>query len=223
METNVIGTQNLLNLSRDKNEKDQDFRYLQISTDEVYGSLKKDDAPFSELHQITPNSPYSASKASADLLVHSYFKTFNLPTIITRCSNNYGPNQHAEKLIPTMINRAIKNEKLPVYGDGSNIRDWIHVDDHNRGIWLAFTKGRPGQVYNFGGNTELSNLVIVKKILSILKKPESLISFVQDRKGHDWRYAINFEKAKRELGFSPTVDFTNGLKETVEWFRCRKN
>jgi dTDP-glucose 4,6-dehydratase len=218
VETNVLGTLNLLNLALKLQKKNSDFRFLHVSTDEVYGSLKESDPAFSENHHIAPNSPYSASKASSDLLVRAYFETFKLNTVITRCSNNYGPFQFTEKLIPLMIQNAISNKSLPVYGDGKNIRDWIYVDDHNRGVWAAFTKGKSGEVYNFGGNSEKRNIDVVKDLLRILKKPESLISYVVDRLGHDWRYAMDASKALKELGWSPLVSFEEGLEKTVEWY-----
>ena len=218
VETNVLGTLNLLNLSLKLQKRNPDFRFLHVSTDEVYGSLNENDPAFTEGNQIAPNSPYSASKASSDLLVRAYFETFKLKTVITRCSNNYGPYQFPEKLIPLMIQRACSDKPLPVYGDGKNIRDWIYVDDHNRGVWAAFTKGKAGEVYNFGGNSEMRNIDVVKQLLSILKKPDSLISFVEDRLGHDWRYAMDATKALKELGWEPEVTFENGLSLTVDWY-----
>lgn len=219
VETNVIGTLNLLNSSIKAAEYDPLFKFVQISTDEVYGTLNEEDPPFTEKHQLSANSPYSASKASADLLVRSYHETFKLNTCITRCSNNYGPYQFPEKLIPLMTLNALKNKKLPVYGSGRNIRDWIFVDDHNRGVWMVFEKGLPGEVYNFGGNSERRNLDVVKSILELTQKNESLIEFITDRKGHDWRYAIDFSKANKQLGWAPLMNFEDGLKLTVEWYR----
>jgi dTDP-glucose 4,6-dehydratase len=216
IETNVLGTLNLLNASL--NSKSQDFKFVHVSTDEVYGSLLETDSSFTEEDPIKPNSPYSASKASSDLLAVAYFKTFNLPVCITRCSNNYGPYQFPEKLIPLMIDNALKGIPLPVYGDGKNIRDWIFVDDHNDGIWATFLKGKPGEIYNFGGAAEKRNIEVVKTLLTILGKAESLISFVEDRKGHDWRYAVNFEKATKELGWFPKVTFEKGIKLTADWY-----
>lgn len=215
VETNVLGTLCLLNAALKMFNNKKNFRYLQISTDEVYGHLNENDPPFTETTPLAPRSPYSASKASADLLVHSFFTTYQLPIIITRCSNNYGPYQFPEKLIPLMIDRAIHNEKLPVYGQGLNIRDWIHVDDHNRGIWSAYQYGRAGEVYNFGGGAEKRNIDIVKLILAILNKDDSLIEYVTDRLGHDHRYAMDYSKAKRELGFTPKIDFETGLATTI--------
>ncbi|MBT3586680.1 MAG: dTDP-glucose 4,6-dehydratase [Halobacteriovoraceae bacterium] len=214
--TNVMGTLNLLRASQE-NAK-EGFRFLHVSTDEVYGTLGENDPAFCEETPLATNSPYSASKAGSDLLVRSYFHTFGLDTVITRCSNNYGPFQFPEKLIPLMIFRAQKDQELPVYGDGRNIRDWIYVEDHNEGVWAAFTKGKAGEVYNLGGASEKRNIEVVKTLLEKLKKPESLIAYVEDRKGHDWRYAINFSKAERELGWAPTVTFEAGLQKTIDWY-----
>jgi dTDP-glucose 4,6-dehydratase len=216
VETNVLGTLNLLNSSMSLGK--DDFKFVHVSTDEVYGTLSEDDPAFTEQNPIEPNSPYSASKASSDLLVRSYFETYKLHTVTTRCSNNYGPFQFPEKLIPVMISNALEDKSLPVYGDGRNIRDWIYVDDHNRGVWACFLKGKAGEAYNFGGNAEKRNLEVVKTLLSILKKPESLITFVEDRKGHDWRYAMDYSKATRELGWEPQVTFEEGLSNTVNWY-----
>lgn len=216
VETNVLGTLNLLNASLHFGAKD--LRFCHVSTDEVYGELTEHEPAFTEDHKIAPNSPYSASKAGSDLLVRSYHETFGLDTVMTRCSNNYGPFQFPEKLIPVMIAKAISDEKLPVYGDGKNIRDWIFVDDHNIGVWDVFLKGKKGEVYNLGGDSEKRNLEVVKTILKILNKPESLISFVEDRKGHDWRYAMDFSKAKRDFGFEPQVTFEEGIQKTVDWY-----
>lgn len=219
VETNVIGTLNLLNEAIRIQEKNPDFRFTHVSTDEVYGSLKEDDPAFTELTPLSANSPYSASKASSDLLVRAYVETFKLNAVITRCSNNYGPYQFPEKLIPLMTLNAMKDKSLPVYGNGKNIRDWIFVDDHNRGIWLAFTKGKMGEVYNFGGAAERRNIDVVKTILDILEKPHSLINYVEDRKGHDWRYAIDFTKAEKELGWKPELNFEKGIQLTVDWYK----
>lgn len=216
VETNVLGTLNLLNAALKFGKKD--FRFCHVSTDEVYGQLNESDPPFTELNQIAPNSPYSASKASSDLLVRSYFETFKLNTVITRCSNNYGPYQFPEKLIPLMISNALENKPLPVYGNGKNIRDWIFVDDHNVGVWEIYNRGRAGEVYNLGGNSERRNIDVVKTILKILGKPESLINFVEDRKGHDWRYAMDYSKIKNELSWSPSVSFEEGLGKTIKWY-----
>lgn len=218
VQTNVNGTLNLLNLAMRAHNAGRKFRYLQVSTDEVYGALSESDPAFTEDNPIQPNSPYSASKASGDLLVRSYVETFKLDAITTRCSNNYGAYQFPEKLIPLIIKNAVADKNLPVYGDGRNIRDWIHVDDHCAGIWAAFTKGQSGEVYNFGGQAEMRNIDIVKLILKHLNKSEDLIEFVEDRKGHDWRYAIDFSKAKKELDWTPTMSFEQGLKDTITWY-----
>lgn len=211
--TNVLGTQVLLDVSREFGVK----RYVQISTDEVYGSLGPEGA-FTEEHPIAPNSPYAASKAAADLLVRAYYKTHGMDVVITRCSNNYGPYQFPEKLIPLMISNALNDQELPVYGDGGNVRDWIHVHDHCRAIDLILREGRPGEVYNIGGGSEYPNIDIVKYILRRLDKPESLIRFVVDRPGHDRRYAMDFSKLQRELGWQPIVSFEEGMNQTISWY-----
>lgn len=213
-ETNIFGTINLLNLAKKNKVK----KYLQISTDEVYGSLSFNDASFDENHQLAPNSPYSASKASADLLVRAYYKSFNLPVNITRCSNNYGPYQFPEKLIPLMINNALSNKKLPVYGKGINVRDWIHVKDHCKAILMVLLEGKIGEIYNVGGDSEVANIDLVKDLLKILDKPESLITFVTDRPGHDLRYAINHDKITKDLNWRPEIKLDNGLEMTVKWY-----
>jgi dTDP-glucose 4,6-dehydratase len=214
LETNILGVQSLLDCARKHGVQ----RYLQVSTDEVYGSLGFEDPAFTENNPLKPNSPYSASKTSADLLVRAYHETFGVNAVITRCSNNYGPFQFPEKLIPLMINNATHDKPLPVYGDGSNVRDWIYVDDHCRGILDALEQGQAGEVYNFGGNAEISNLELVKKLLSILGKSEDLITFVKDRPGHDLRYAMDFSKSAAQLGWGPRVDFESGLANTVQWY-----
>lgn len=214
VDTNVAGTQRLLDAARRFGVK----RFVHISTDEVYGTLGPD-GKFSEQTPLAPNSPYSASKAGADMLVRAAHETYGLDTVITRCSNNYGPYQFPEKLIPLMFSRAMADEPLPVYGDGQNVRDWIFVTDHCRGVELALTKGAPGEVYNFGGASEKPNLEVVRTILAALGKPESLIHFVTDRPGHDRRYAMDFSKAARELGFAPEYDFTRGIQVTMDWYR----
>ncbi len=211
--TNVLGTQVLLDVSREFGVK----RYVQISTDEVYGSLGPDGA-FTEEHAIAPNSPYAASKAAADLLVRAYQKTHGMDVVITRCSNNYGPYQFPEKLIPLMISNALDDQELPVYGDGGNVRDWIHVHDHCRAIDLILREGTSGEVYNIGGASERPNIDIVKYILHRLDRPESLIRFVEDRPGHDRRYAMDFSKLQRELGWQPIVGFEEGLNQTISWY-----
>ncbi|HOJ79104.1 MAG TPA: dTDP-glucose 4,6-dehydratase [Bacillota bacterium] len=211
--TNILGTQVLLDLTRKYNVK----RYLQISTDEVYGSLGAT-GYFTEETPLAPNSPYSASKASADLLVRAAYHTFNLPVMITRCSNNYGPYQFPEKLIPLMISNALEGKELPVYGDGLNVRDWLHVRDHCRAIDLVFHQGTPGEVYNVGGNNEKANIEIVELILKELGKPKSLIKYVKDRPGHDRRYAIDASNIKQKLGWEPQIAFEDGIRETITWY-----
>ena len=201
VQTNIVGTQCLLDASKAHGIE----RFIHISTDEVYGTLKKDDAPFTEAHQIQPNSPYAASKAASDLLVRSYVETFNFPAIITRCSNNYGPYQFPEKLIPLMIHNAKNNIPLPVYGDGQNIRDWVHVDDHCAAIAAVLNKGQLGEVYNIGGECELKNIDIVKKIITQCNADEGLIQYVKDRPGHDFRYAMNISKIKRVIHISQGI------------------
>jgi dTDP-glucose 4,6-dehydratase len=189
-----------------------------VSTDEVYGSLGPTGL-FTEETPLAPSSPYSASKAGSDLLALAYAHTFGVPVVVTRCSNNYGPYQFPEKLIPLMIANALRDQPLPVYGDGRNVRDWIHVDDHCRGLLAALEQGRAGQVYNLGASSERQNLDIVKEVLGLLGKPESLIRFVKDRPGHDRRYAIDSSKARRELGWGPRVRFEDALAATVAWYR----
>jgi dTDP-glucose 4,6-dehydratase len=211
--TNVLGVQVLLDTAL----KYKVERLLHVSTDEVYGSLGQD-GRFTEDLPLKPNSPYSASKAAADLLVRSYIKTYGLDAVITRCSNNYGPYQFPEKLIPLMIANAIEEKDLPVYGDGRNVRDWIHVKDHCRGIVMVAQKGISGEAYNMGGNAEKENIEIVKDILRSMGKPETLIKFVKDRPGHDFRYAMDYSKIERKLGWKPTVVFEEGLQSTVDWY-----
>lgn len=217
-ETNVFGTMNLLNEAIKMQKLIHDFKFVHVSTDEVYGSLNDIEPAFTENHPICPNSPYSASKAGSDLMVRAYHETYKLNTCITRCSNNYGPYQFPEKLIPRMIEFALKDKKLPVYGSGLNIRDWIYVEDHNEGVWRVFKDGHAGHVYNLGGNSERKNIDVIKAILNYLGKPETLIEYVEDRKGHDWRYAINFSKAKNELNWQPKLNFEEGIKKTVQWY-----
>jgi dTDP-glucose 4,6-dehydratase len=217
--TNIVGTQNLLELSLKTNVK----KYIQISTDEVYGHLQLNDSPFTETTPINPRSPYSATKASADLLVNAYNTTYGLNTCITRCSNNFGKNQHEEKLIPKIIKNAKNKNTIPIYGLGNNIRDWIYVEDHIRGIDMVIENGVSGETYNFGGkNSEVSNLDLCKKILYIMSEQygdlEYLIQFVDDRKGHDFRYSIDYSKAKNELGWEPIFEFEESLKKTVEYY-----
>ena len=213
LRTNVMGTQVLLEMAL----KYQVKRFIQISTDEVYGSLPETGF-FTEETPLAPNSPYSASKAGADFLVRSYGHTYGMDAVITRCSNNYGPYQFPEKLIPLMITNALEDEPLPVYGDGMNVRDWLHVEDHCRAVWAVLDKGRGGEAYNIGGSNEWHNLALVKELLQILKKPDSLITFVKDRPGHDRRYAIDASKIRNEIGWEPIYDFASGLHQTVEWY-----
>lgn len=212
--TNVLGTQNLLEAARQAEIP----RFVHISTDEVYGSLGPD-GQFTEDTPLAPNSPYSASKASSDLLARAYFHTHGMPVIITRCSNNYGPYQFPEKLIPLVWLKASRNEPIPVYGDGLNVRDWIHVLDHCRGVEAALFKGTPGAVYNFGGDAERTNLDVVRTILRLSGRDEKLISFVKDRPGHDRRYAMSFTRATRDLQWTPAFSFEDGMARTLDWYR----
>ncbi|MFA5929108.1 MAG: dTDP-glucose 4,6-dehydratase [Candidatus Margulisiibacteriota bacterium] len=216
--TNVLGTQILLDVARQSWKGDSAKRFIHVSTDEVYGSLGAT-GYFTELTPLAPNSPYSASKTGSDLLVRAYFETYGFPGIITRCSNNYGPYQFPEKLVPLMISNAMTDKALPVYGDGLYVRDWLHVLDHCRAIDTVLHLGQPGEVYNIGGNNEWKNIDIVKLILKILNKPESLISYVKDRPGHDRRYAIDAGKIKKELGWEPKYTFEQGISETISWYQ----
>lgn len=213
IKSNVLGTQVLLNAAKNLGVE----KYIQISTDEVYGTLGET-GYFSETTPLQPNSPYSASKAGGDLITRAYFETFDLPVNITRCSNNYGPYQFPEKLIPLMISNALEDKKLPIYGDGKNIRDWLHVYDHCQAIDLVLHEGKLGEVYNIGGHNERQNIQIVKLILEALGKDESLIEFVADRLGHDRRYAIDADKIRNELGWEPKYTFETGIKETIQWY-----
>jgi dTDP-glucose 4,6-dehydratase len=218
IETNVRGTQVLLEAARELRVK----RFLHVSTDEVYGSLGPTGL-FTEETPLAPSSPYSASKAGSDLLALAYAHTFGMEVVVTRCSNNYGPWQFPEKLIPLMIANALEDKPLPVYGDGQNVRDWIHVEDHCRGLLAALGGGQRGQVYNFGAASERRNLEIVKAVLALVGKPESLIQFVKDRPGHDRRYAIDAAKAHRELGWAPRHRFEDALAATVTWYRAHRD
>ena len=213
IETNVQGTLNLLQASKELGVE----RFLQVSTDEVYGTLGAT-GYFYETTPLAPNSPYSASKASADMLVRAYHETFNLPVLNTRCSNNYGPYQYPEKLIPFFISRLLKDEKVPVYGDGLNVRDWLYVYDHCEAIDVVLHKGKIGEVYNIGGHNEKTNMEITRLILSAMGKDESSIEYVQDRLGHDRRYAISNDKITSELGWSPSLTFEEGIKITIDWY-----
>ena len=231
VQTNVVGTFSLLEEARGwwsalpATEK-QDFRFLHVSTDEVYGSLGPGDPPFSEQTAYTPNSPYSASKAGSDHLVRAYHHTYGLPTLTTNCSNNYGPFQFPEKLIPLIIHHALAGKPLPVYGDGSNVRDWLYVGDHCAAIRAVLTRGRTGETYNIGGGAEMKNIDVVQAVCAILDSARprgegayaSLITHVKDRPGHDWRYAIDATKIRAELGWAPTESFESGLRNTVQWY-----
>ena len=211
--TNVMGTQVLLDAAKSSNIK----RFVHVSTDEVYGSISEGSWP--EDHPLLPNSPYSASKAGSDLLVRAYNRTHKLDTVITRCSNNYGQYQFPEKVMPLFITNIIEGKKVPLYGNGLNVRDWLHVDDHCRGIALALTKGRAGEVYNIGGGTELTNVELTHKILKAMGVGEEFIQPVEDRKGHDLRYSVDISKINKELGYSPQVNFEEGLEQTINWYK----
>jgi dTDP-glucose 4,6-dehydratase len=214
VEANVLGTQTLLEVARRHGVS----RFVQVSTDEVYGSLGPDDPPFTEESPLAPNSPYSASKASADLFCRAYVETYGLHVSITRCSNNYGPYQYAEKLIPLFIHRALNDEPVPLYGDGMNVRDWLHVEDHCRAVLTVLENGAAGRVYNVGGGNEHTNLETTRLVLDALGKPEGPIQHVTDRLGHDRRYAIDSSRLQRELGWRPRHTFEEGLRETVRWY-----
>jgi len=227
IKTNVLGTQALLDVAKQYwkinqinkycTEYRENVKFIHISTDEVYGTLGKE-GYFTEETNLSPNSPYSASKASADMMVRAYYETYKLPVVITRCSNNYGPYQYTEKLIPLMIQYAIQNIPLPVYGDGKQVRDWLHVEDHCTAIDTVLHNGRVGEVYNIGGNNEKENIETIKMILNYLNKSEDLIEFIQDRLGHDRRYAIDNTKISKELGWSPSITFDEGIANTIQWY-----
>ena len=214
--TNVLGTQTLLDAAK----KSEVQTYLQVSTDEVYGSIESGSWP--ETDPLLPNSPYAASKASADLLCRSYNKTHQMDIRITRCSNNYGRNQFPEKVIPLFVTNLIDGKKIPVYGSGLNVRDWLHVDDHCQGIHLALTKGKPGEIYNIGGGTELNNLELTDQILEIMGKGKDSIEYVENRKGHDLRYSVDITKISTELGYAPKVLWKQGLLETIDWYQVNE-
>ena len=214
LQTNILGTEILLRLSRAHRVK----RFIHVSTDEVYGTLGEKDKPFQETSPLAPNSPYAASKAGSDFIVRAYYETYHFPVIISRCSNNYGPYQYPEKLIPLMITNALDDIPLPIYGDGKNVRDWIYVDDHSQGIDVILRKGKPGEIYNLGGHNEMTNLDVAKKILALIGKSETLIQFVPDRPGHDRRYAMDTTKIENDLGWIPRISFDNGLQKTIEWY-----
>jgi len=230
--TNIIGTFNLLEVSRrywKKRSRDKEFRFLHVSTDEVFGSLVEDKKKFTESSPYAPNSPYSSSKAASDHLVRAWFKTYDLPVLTTNCSNNYGPYQHPEKLIPSTIIKALSGEKIPVYGKGQNIRDWLYVEDHVKALMQVLTKGKLGRMYNIGGNNEVRNIDLVKKICNLLEKESSsyeyneLIEFVDDRPGHDRRYAIDSTRIMTEIGWQTEVDLEKGLKKTIDWYISNKD
>lgn len=212
--TNILGTQVLIDAARAAKIE----RFVHVSTDEVYGDLTADEPAFTERSPIKPSSPYAASKAAADLLIMAAFRTHRFPAVVTRCSNNYGPYQFPEKFIPLALSRAQANEPIPVYGEGTNVRDWIHVEDHCRGVLAALDRGRPGEAYNFGGDCEKQNIEVVRKILALVGRSNELIRFVTDRPGHDLRYAMNFEKAGKELGWRPRMNFETGLQDTIGWY-----
>jgi dTDP-glucose 4,6-dehydratase len=216
--SNIVGTQCLLDNAR----RFRVSRFVQISTDEVYGSLGPEGA-FREDTPIDPSSPYSASKAGADMLVLSYFRTHKFPVVITRCTNNYGPYQFPEKLIPVLIANALSDRSLPIYGDGLNVREWIFADEHTRAVWLALSRGRDGEVYNIGSGQEKTNLEVVRGVLRLLGKPESLITYVKDRPGHDRRYAMDCSKIRREWGWESEVEFSEGLAQTITWYKAHQD
>ncbi|CAM5367451.1 dTDP-glucose 4,6-dehydratase [Bacillus safensis FO-36b] [Bacillus safensis subsp. safensis] len=217
IQTNVLGTYRMLEAVLNGKAK----KLIHISTDEVYGDLEPDDPAFTEQTPLSPNNPYSASKASSDLLVKSFIHTYQLPAMITRCSNNYGPYQHEEKLIPTIIRKAVNGEKIPIYGDGQQIRDWLYVEDHARAVKKVLENGTAGQVYNIGGGNEKTNLDLTKTILSQLGISYDQIAFIQDRKGHDRRYAIDASKLKGELGWTQETSFEEGIEKTINWYRTK--
>ena len=226
VQTNIVGTFNLLHCLLSFSSSEPSFKFLHISTDEVYGSLGKDDSPFQESHKYQPNSPYSASKASSDHLVRAFHKTYGLPVLVTNCSNNYGPRQYLEKFIPLVICNAIQRKQIPIYGDGSQIRDWLYVEDHCSALERVLSSGEIGETYNIGGWNELTNINVVKTICQILDEKVPLsrgsyqdqIAFVDDRPGHDKRYAIDASKIEKELGWTPREDFWSGISKTIEWY-----
>jgi len=218
VQTNVVGVQVLLDCIK---ELGRDIRFLQVSTDEVYGSIEY--GSWNEERPLSPNSPYSASKAGGELLARSYYQTHKLDVVITRCSNNYGPFHFPEKLIPLFITNLLDGKKIPIYGNGKNVRDWLHVDDHCRAIHLALMNGGPGEIYNIGGGRELTNLELTSLILKVMDADETSIDFVEDRKGHDLRYSVDWTKINRSLGFEPLIDFESGLRQTVDWYRNNRS
>lgn len=218
VKTNILGTYNFICTVQDYFVKTPHLKFLHVSTDEVYGQLKMGEPAFTEKTPYAPSSPYSATKASSDHLVHAFHHTYGLPAIITNCSNNYGPRQHAEKFIPVIIHRALTDQKIPVYGNGMNVRDWLYVTDHCEALYKVLIDGVIGERYNIGGNAEHTNLYVATSILYMLDKPISQLQFVEDRKGHDYRYAINNTYIQTTLGWKPAITFENGLQKTVEWY-----
>jgi len=219
IKTNVLGTQILLDAAKSASRRNGNIRFHHVSTDEVFGSLGPNDKAFNENTPYDPRSPYSASKAASDHLVRAYWHTHSLPITISNCSNNYGPYQFPEKVIPLFITNLLENKKVPVYGEGKNIRDWIYVDDHNAGVAAIINRGKIGETYCLGGNSELTNLELTKKILKLMDQSEDMIEYVSDRPGHDLRYAMDYSKAKDELGWQPAVNFDEGLKKTIDWYK----
>ena len=215
--TNVLGTQTLLQTSLEGGVK----TFIHISTDEVYGTIPE--GSWTESSPLLPNSPYAASKGSSDLVARSYWRTYGMDVRITRCSNNYGPYQYPEKVIPLFVTNLVEDKLIPIYGNGRNVRDWLHVDDHCRGIWLVAMKGTPGEIYNIGGGKELSNLELAETILKMMGEDATRIQFVEDRKGHDLRYSLDFSKIHKELGYEPLVSFEEGIVSTVEWYQRNQN
>lgn len=215
--TNVLGTQTLLQTSLEGGVK----TFIHISTDEVYGTIPE--GSWTESSPLLPNSPYAASKGSSDLVARSYWRTYGMDVRITRCSNNYGPYQYPEKVIPLFVTNLVEDKLIPIYGNGRNVRDWLHVDDHCRGIWLVAMKGTPGEIYNIGGGKELSNLALAETILKMMGEDATRIQFVEDRKGHDLRYSLDFSKIHKELGYEPLVSFEEGIVSTVEWYQRNQN
>lgn len=214
--TNVLGTQTLLQASLEGQVK----TFIHVSTDEVYGTITE--GSWTESSPLLPNSPYAASKGASDLVARSYWRTYGLDIRITRCTNNYGPNQYPEKFIPLLLTNLIEGKKIPIYGDGLNVRDWLHVEDHCRGIWMVATKGRPGEIYNIGGGAELANVDLAKKILTLMGSDASQIEYTPDRKGHDFRYSLDYSKVREEIGYLPLISFESGLQSTVDWYKKNK-
>jgi len=214
--TNVLGTQTLLQASLEGQVK----TFIHVSTDEVYGTISE--GSWTESSPLLPNSPYAASKGASDLVARSYWRTYGLDIRITRCTNNYGPNQYPEKFIPLLLTNLIEGKKIPIYGDGLNVRDWLHVDDHCRGIWMVATKGRPGEIYNIGGGAEMANVDLAKKILTLMGSDASQIEYTPDRKGHDFRYSLDYSKVREEIGYLPLISFETGLQSTIDWYKKNK-